>query len=69
MEGMEKKENTVAQRTVTVTKSKRNIEIQVLLYSNTTEEEFLFTNLFFHCFSCFLKYLWSIMSVIRFIEA
>ena len=50
-----KKENIVELRTVIVTKPKRNIDIQVLLSSDIVEEEFLSTNLFFHCFSGFLN--------------
>ena len=46
-----KKKNTIALRTVIVTKSKRNTYIQQLLSSNNAKEEFLCTNLFFHCFS------------------
>ena len=50
-----KKENIVELRTVIVTKPKRNIDIQVLLSSDIAEEEFLSTNLFFHCFFRFLN--------------
>ena len=51
---IEKRKNIIALRTIIVTKSKRNIYIQELLSSDMVDEEFLCTNLFFHCFSCFL---------------
>ena len=63
-----KKENIVVLRTIIVTKFKRNIDIRVLLSSDIADEEFLFTNLFFHCFSCFLSIfgpLWALSDPLK----